>query len=515
MACLGLVFLTLVGMKPDTRAEIFLLVKSLTEEESRAYGLTCASNPRKGGQNLYHRLFLALQQLSVWDNAAEKKLDANEAFYPAVWTRFRSHLLSFLREHEIKTNDLARLDSEVKEAEIMVRRGMYQTAIKKVPQLFEMAQSLEHFPAMLRLLELEQRFYFRLRKSAMGNGNSTLIQRMNDLQDTIADHNRLQVASLTAGTLVISRHWETQSALQEELDQQLHAASREPRRSTLSEMAEYNAKGLLQLSRGNFDEAYLCYGHLVVLWESHPHLLQSKFSFFLNCFQNYMNSCLANRRLDEFDSFFAKLSSLIPAQQLTEQIRLKESLYHLRLIYLLNTARFDIAPALIAEIEPFLDAHGAVLPLTRLLNFKTNIVLIDFFQENWPRVLAGINPLLQDFKEGFRADVYDLLRALQLIVHYELDHADLLPYLYRSARRFYGRKKNSPLITHLLELFSALLANPTEKEWSDAFSRFVAGLKHDAIPSLIPGAVEFACWGTSKVYQSTILAEFRNFSAQK
>jgi hypothetical protein len=141
-------------------------------------------------------------------------------------------------------------------------------------------------------------------------------------------------------------------------------------------------------------------------------------------------------------------------------------------------------------------------------------VPIDFFQENWSRVLSGINPLLQDYRDGFRADVYDLLRALQILVHYELDHADLLPYLFRSAKRFYFRKPTNPVITHLLELFGTLLSHPKEGELANAYLQFVAGLKQDAIPALVPGAVEFACWGASKIHRSAILTEFRKFAAK-
>ena len=55
--------------------------------------------------------------------------------------------------------------------------------------------------------------------------------------------------------------------------------------------------------------------------------------------------------------------------------------------------------------------------------------------------LKWINKMLNDNEQHLRQDIFSFSRLFSLIIHFELEHYDLLEYMLKSIGRFYQKGK--------------------------------------------------------------------------
>jgi hypothetical protein len=145
---------------------------------------------------------------------------------------------------------------------------------------------------------------------------------------------------------------------------------------------------------------------------------------------------------------------------------------------MLNTKRFEEAEKLVPEIETGIARFADRLPVTRLLSLYYNLMVLLIITGDFPKALVWINRILRYDWPDVRFDIQAAARVAMLLVHWELDHHDLLESLLRSAARFFrAHRKGYAFEEHMLHFFRDLLNETQGKTQRQVFTASVAPLE--------------------------------------
>ena len=86
-------------------------------------------------------------------------------------------------------------------------------------------------------------------------------------------------------------------------------------------------------------------------------------------------------------------------------------------------------------------------------------VYVFFIVRNYALALDYANTIINDFSENIRPDIRFYTRLLQLIMHYENSHYQLLPYLIRTARQALAKRKTLQQSEKIILSFLGKLAH--------------------------------------------------------
>ena len=129
------------------------------------------------------------------------------------------------------------------------------------------------------------------------------------------------------------------------------------------------------------------------------------------------------------------------------------------------------------NIKTIVQKHGNT---ENLIVFYANFFTLFFYKEDYHKALYYINKILTMNKTEVREDVFNEIKMLNIIVHYELGNEDMLPVLCKSIRN--DLEKKGPLNKAeklLLDFFSkTIVKTSTRKEKVIAFSE----LKKELVP---------------------------------
>lgn len=97
---------------------------------------------------------------------------------------------------------------------------------------------------------------------------------------------------------------------------------------------------------------------------------------------------------------------------------------------------FEDGIALAPRIEHDLAKYEFKLSRSSRIEIKLSLAFVYFGAGNYRDALKWLNELLNEDGADKYTSIYSIARILNLMVHFELGHRDLLPYLLRSTQRF-------------------------------------------------------------------------------
>lgn len=425
-----------------TQDDLFALVKSLTPAEKRYFKLY-AQTHSSGEATNYLLLFDAIDKQTDYDEEAIKKKFKKEKFVAQLtFTKntLRHKILDALCAYMSGGKD-GSIEFELRQAlnhlSALYQKGIYNQMDKDIRRLKKTASEYEMPPYTLQLLHWERRLLLDQTDKNTDATLETLITEenaaLNQLKNTAELkhlHDRLLVS------LKVRIRAKDADAMNQ-MDALLQHPLLQTEEQALTRMAKiyyHEVWSFYHWRMGNPARMYEHHKRIIELWENNPLFKNEHRHEYRKALCNFLNSCHAYRRFEDYPPTLEKINALAAADVTTEVKLFHITFYH-ELLYHLNTLTVEQGITLLHKRLPQLQAWKDKIHTSRLLAIYYNVALLYFFSHRFAEALTWLNEILYHPKADARQEVRQTARILQLAVHFELGNADLLDNLHRSAYR--------------------------------------------------------------------------------
>ncbi len=429
--------------------ELFQLVKSLTPAEKR-YFKVFSSKHVIGERNNYVHLFDAINRMEQYDEELLKsylrRKHQGERFIEHLSSeKLRLHrlILQSMRAFRSEKSVSRRLIDMIEDADFLTEKKLYEQAAKVLTKAEALAHAHEDFLILFRIQDL-------LRSQIQINKTNNVKQQIQDIiaqsDDTASRFvNKLQIQNLYDLVHVVARSnfSERSPAIQSELEGLSKNKLLDSAANALSLTAklQYHAiHALIGKSRGDVQKAYDHWLESINLLKSNPHRLKEEVRQYIIVSGNFVNTCIHLRQFDKFSELIEDIRELrnLSPESSTE---LTHSIYHLELMYSLNTANLDRGLALAPQIGDWLQANTLNINRSRLIAIHYNLAILYFVTDNAAQAVQCFDAVTQYGKTDVRRDLQSAARLLLLLLHFDLGNIELIESLCRSANYYLETRK--------------------------------------------------------------------------
>lgn len=473
-------------MTPDT---LYELIHTLGKQEKRYFKLYASRN-REANYKRHIKMFSAYESVKSFDKLKiRQKLKAFDVNRHIAETKYQLQnlILKSLVAYYGKLSSDAFLREKISAIEVMISKSLFNQAMKVIKKTKTVAGENENYPLLLELLKMERNILFKTaNKEELDKHLNFLIEeKHNTLENLSVIHHYLDLCDklyLIHNSKGVVRTEEEKKSLNgimaDPLLQNIHPDS------TLR-------------SKYYFHHAWSLYGFMlqdhavlfkhckanVDLMVQNENLITENITRYISVLSGYAVATLALKEYGLYENTMeimkklpAKYPSLI---DLRTKVLLFELSYFQELNYYLNRGDFDKGMKLSKEIEKILPQYKGKIFKSSENILHYNIAVIHFWSSDYKGCIKWLNYILNDTGSQTREDVQSMTRILQIICHYELGNAMLLPYLIRSTYRYLWKRKTLHKVENILLKYLRKLSNVSSS--ADAIKHFKK-LKEELLP---------------------------------
>lgn len=429
-------------MTPTT--ELFDLIKKMSPSEKRHFKLNSQSDLK---EKKYMILFEAVEAMPIYDEKLLKKKLVEGKFSTANLAVAKVNLtkliLKSLRSFSEKNSPEQLLLSKLMEADILKKKGLYAQAIKLLEKNKATAQfyGMHHYVFAI----LDRLLFFNINLFSKGSDRKIklILEEIEHHKNVLNKEIELRILKEKALLLFITkslRQSETISTLEAlECHELLKSINNED--TFFAKLYFFFTHACIKHAKRDFEAANPIYLKILELWDRHPHLRELHPRLFKSDITNYLNSCLTLGDFsNNFDTWLERFIS-IEDNNFDEEAGSFKDYYHIFLLYLLNTRKFERALDLIPNIEKGLKLYKLRINEARENVMRFNVFTALFINEKFSEALDWLNTMSLGNKFDSKADIQALARIMQVIVHYELGHAQIIDYMRTSVYRNLKRQE--------------------------------------------------------------------------
>jgi hypothetical protein len=458
------------------------LIKALDKGERR-YFRTFAQRHVIGEENSYARLFDALQEMEVYDEAA---LQARFAGEPCLqqWASFKSYLYKILRRslrayHE-ESSVVAAMQHLLHDLGILFEKGQLDACKRLLHKGLRLATEQDAHLKVLEFVEWERRLIKRLMPRNMAEELARVAQTERHHMEQLRTERLLsdyydQVFCLTKQ--------KDSSATQQRLAELLAEVQAQlvgVQRSFHAQITWSAIQGLVANQRGALEVASLHNHEAVLAWQARPLILNAHRERYLLTLVNYLNTIYQSHNDSQFQ---AALRIVRSGQALRGSMQLFVEIMsgNLELLHHMNAGRYEEAEQVVPRMAVIIKEEPEFLRPSQIITYSYNVSVLLFVRGRYRQAVEWLNRVLDFPGQDIRADIRNAAQMLALIVHYELGNNDLLEYLIATAQRKYSQDKGHFQVAGLVakHLKSAILS-PTPQARQAALQRLAAA--YHALP---------------------------------
>ena len=217
--------------------------------------------------------------------------------------------------------------------------------------------------------------------------------------------------------------------------------------SFFSKAAHLEALALLYRLKMDTPEARRHYQKLLSLWElpEYKHICNAFYYDYKLHLYNYMNVLHLSGEHEAYDEQLAK-ASLVAPRFLEDEVEDFQNIEFLSFLKAINSGAFELAEALVPEIELKLDTYSRKMEQmidARKITFQYNIAIFYFAMENFHAAESWFLRILTDTSSREqRIDLKFLSRVFLLVVYYEKGTPFDEEKLQTNTQRYLERNKS-------------------------------------------------------------------------
>ena len=229
-------------------------------------------------------------------------------------------------------------------------------------------------------------------------------------------------------------------------------------------------------ARLDWEKVYFYQKKMVLLLENDESVNRDKMLNHIYSLNNFLHSCLQTKRFQEFEQYM-QLIKTIPKRY--AKVKLSDALsnevfpklYLLELLYYNRSRQQQKGESIVSEIEKAIATYKSRIHKDDLLLIYINVCLFYFSVAHYKMALEWLHLLLNTNIPNKNDNIFYCNGILwQILIHYELEHYDLLENLLRAAFRFYNKKKEKyHFEISVLQFIKSSLGFVSQKQEKNAF----------------------------------------------
>lgn len=493
------------------KESIFELIKSLTKSEKRYFKLA-SSRHTIGDENNYIVLFDFIVKQDSYDENLIFDHFKGASFlnkFAITKKRLYDHILDSLNLFHSGSSVDAQLYKMLHSADILYNKSLYNQCKDILRSAEKIAEKNNRFNLLLEISKKQKRLI-------ENKGYSEISQ--NDLTHIFDKDKHIHNQSFTYTKL-----WNSKSQLFQLLAQKGVSRSAEDMRHFQAIIDDLNT---IHQEHFYFDTHYLfhhiysayyfaindfenCLHHLIIninyFEKEHQHIINQP----NNYFSILTNAIFVSEKLGNYkqaNQLLEKLKRLPTVINMDNnedlQIKLFSSINSLEISTLTLRGEFKKAEKLITSIDKGLLFYDEKIstPRRAFLEFKIAVVYLSL--NKYTESLQWINKILNNNQLDQKEDIVTFTQLLDLLVHFEINNTQLLPYALKRTQRFLRSRNRLFSFEKVFLQFISKLNKSTdliEKEsiWEDLYNE-LATIQDDAFDSVALEYFDFKTWAESK-----------------
>lgn len=511
--------------------DLFVLIKSLSPAEKRYFKIFStihSGRANKLSNKKYIILFNAIDHLTRYD---EKKLKANlkDVTLKSNLKTFKSYvseaILNSLEKYYQNTTKQLQVHHLLTKAHILYSKRLFLQCEKVLRKAEVIAGVDELFPELISILFLKiniARATDQYENVFYKNGDIERMRFVFDLLNNYSEYYFLGVSSeyiLKKNSQI--RKGKDQGPYNEILTNDLLLNSAKAKSETAKKIY-FNLKSRFLMMIGERQKAYGVILECDKFYKSKSKLVKMDIT--------YYSIALYNKAAIEFSTGKAKsaFQTIEDCQKLIEKYtyQLDESeltlgydiLYTLKIKHCIQIGNFQTARKYLDEFE-----NSRYYEKLKNSSNKAHLffgAIISFGLGNYRKSIEYLNKILLFSNTDFRSDIIIQSKILFIIMQYELNHTDLLPYLIRSIYRYLlKRERLYKFEDAILQFLRKELPKANNKpELINAFIKLlnkIKKLRKDAFEKNVLGDFDFISWLESKIQNRSFAVLIREKAVLK
>ena len=467
-----------------------------------------------GGHSNYQLLFDAIAAMDTYDEAALLLKFKKHAFtkrFPITKRRLYEAILRSLDAFHAESSVDARLHRMLHHVELLYHRALYTDAQKILTSVRKLARSHDRQSVLLEVVAWDRRF---MERTSYAGVNAAALDELNGhaeaLRQEIQQIDALwHLKSTSFLTLYHQGHARDTDRLKELRALLLHPLLR-PEAVLITAKAQFlhhHVHSVVDFARGDLSS---CHAHLSAnekVLEEHADLFSDEPNLLLSVISN--RAYVAHRlgRTQEAMKALAKVR-LLPKQLRKApdrdlSVKVFAMGYSLEMAFHAHLGEFEKATALIPAMEEGLNTFAEQLSPLRKAGLYYQAAYAHFGAGRIELALKWSHEQLNLPGLDETTETYCFGRMLNLLIHLEMGHKDLLPYTLRSMERYLkDRQRTYRFETVFLDfLRERIKAKDTDAE-RVALERFRAGvvpLSEDPLEQAVMDHLDPLAWVEAKL----------------
>lgn len=499
-------------MSTKVKEALFELIKSLSKSEKRYFKLL-SSRHTIGDENNYVKLFDFIDKQTVYDEEALFKEFKDEAFlhrFSITKKRLYDHVLNALDAFHSTNSVDAQLFKMMHSADILFNKSLYDQCARILRSAEKLAEKNNRFTLLAEISRKNKRL---VENNAYSNYTHS------DFEE-IEKSDAIVLENITCYNLL----WKVKSDLFVHLSRKGKARNQEE-----CDAFESIIKQLPQnliVSEGVFDNYYLYHHIYSAYYFSIGDLLKSFSHIKLNLENFEKNELAIEQNLNTYFSLLTngiyvseKLGLINESKRLLValkaiptkfssvmnedmEIKLFASTCSIELSLLTNNGDLKKAELLFPIIENGLLKFGDKISSVRKAFIVFKMASIQLGLGNFSVALKMVNRILNDSDLDESEDILSFTHLLDLLIHLDMKHEQLLPYALKNTQRFLkSRNRLYSFEKAFLQFVSKRIKCTNELDaevlWEELHGELSA-IKDDAFEGVALEYFDFRIWAESK-----------------
>jgi hypothetical protein len=429
--------------------DLFELIKSLNKQEKR-YFKVFASRHVIGEKNNYVKLFDAIENQDVYNEAKIKEIFRNEKFLkqlPVAKNYLYNLILKSLNSFHKEKSVASKINELIESAAILDKKTLYIQSSKALKKARLLANAHQKYPQLVEINNWTWKISGRAQYSP---GLEERFEKILKDEDSVLENmsNLSKYFNLERKIMILH-----QKALRQKADEKKwQKFLSDPLLKNPENALSYEAKNLFHnlsaachFKLGSTAAAHRHIAEHIKLIESYPLLLPENIERYVLVLSDLVAVQRRLGRYGEMSRTISKLRNLPSAYTiLLEQNFYRTVLsnsYYTELSAYLDSCQFEKGITLQSELVPWLDSMSDKINFFRLSHFYFQFAKLNFIMNYRAEAVNWLNKILNDKSGQIPDETLSRSRILKIIVHFELNDFDLLEYEIKSAYRYLSRRK--------------------------------------------------------------------------
>lgn len=500
-------------MKPST--ELFELIKSLTKSEKRFFKL---SSSLQEGEKNYLKIFDAIDRQDEYNEEELKTIFKDETFirhFPSEKNHLYKLILKSLRAYHADHSISSILHQEIKNIEILFKKGLYKECHKFLQRAKKMATEHEKFYYQFELISLEKQLLeedyesgeFDKDLNELVAEEQTCIEKLRNLAEYHIIFSKINYVFRREGFA----HNEEERAIVNEIENYHLIKGKNTALSSRASTICYYIKGLCSTTNRQYQDAFTFFLKVKEIFDRVPHIRSDLSKRYVKTLSNLLYCYIDARNYSAAFALINDMNALKNEEGFDSQeieIKLFTSTHIAQLMLFNKMGDFHLGIKMAAEIQGAMKDFGDKINKEHQLLFSYHIAIAHFGAGNAKEALHWINTVINDNDQNLRRDIFNFAKLFNLLIHFELGNFELLEYSIKSTVRFLNKKeKDYQAEGVLVKYLKKLIRNNNEFDRKESFEKMHKELNllfENPVEKVVLDYVDILSWLDSKINNQSL-----------